>query len=138
MEREIYITKMDHERLSKLVERAIASSATQHNFYLELLTSELLRATIVDTKDIPKDVITMNSMVRLKCLDQDKEMTFSLVYPDIADRFKDTLSILSPIGIAIIGYHVGDIIEWDIPEGKVNISILEIMYQPEIFGHYEL
>lgn len=138
MNRNIYITSMDQKRLTAMIEKENKSVTTKNKFYLNALASELKHATIVDSKEIPKNIITMNSMVKLKDLDHDEEMTFSLVYPDNADIFKNTLSILAPIGTAIIGYSVGDTIKWDVPGGTINLSILEIIYQPETYGHFEL
>ncbi len=138
MNRNIHITTMDQERLTKMIEKANDSTSSQNKFYLDALASELKQAKIVDSKDIPKNIITMNSLVRVKDLSHDEEMIYSLVYPDNADILKNKLSILAPIGTAIIGYSVGDIIEWDVPEGKINLSILEIIYQPETHGHFQL
>ncbi|MBA7597315.1 Regulator of nucleoside diphosphate kinase [subsurface metagenome] len=106
--------------------------------YLKELEKELNRGKIVEPEDIPKDVITMNSMVRLKDLDSGEEMTYTLVFPGIADISKNKISILAPIGTALIGYRVGDIIEWEVPAGLRKLKVEEILYQPETAGDYHL
>jgi len=108
------------------------------NNYLNELEKELNRGKIVEPKDIPKDVITMNSTVLLKDLDSEKEMKYTLVFPDVADISKNKLSILAPIGTALIGYKVGDIIEWEVPTGLRKLKVEEILYQPEAAGDYNL
>jgi len=108
------------------------------NNYLNELEKELNRGKIVEPKDIPKDVITMNSTVLLKDLDSEKEMKYTLVFPDVADISKNKLSILAPIGTALIGYKVGDIIEWEVPAGLRKLKVKEILYQPEAAGDYNL
>ena len=106
--------------------------------YLKELENELNQGKIVEPKDIPKDVITMNSMVRLKDLDSEEEMTYTLVFPGIADISNNKISILAPIGTALIGYRVGDIIEWKVPAGLRKLKVEEILYQPEAAGDYHL
>lgn len=80
----------------------------------------------------------MNSMVRLKDLDSGEEMTYTLVFPDMADISSKKISILAPIGTALIGYKVGDSIEWEVPAGIRKLKVEEIVYQPEAAGDYHL
>jgi len=65
-------------------------------------------------------------------------MMITLVYPDEADITENKLSVLSPVGTAILGYRVGNIIKWDVPEGVAEIHIKELLYQPEAAGDYHL
>ncbi len=125
----IYIT---HEDLKKL--RALLSSATipeRDRECIAELEEELDRAIIVDSKDIPKQVITMNSKFCLRNLENDKLHVFTLVYPHEADIAQGKLSILAPVGIAVIGYRVCDIIEWEIPKGVCRLRVESIIFQPE-------
>ncbi len=135
--RTIYINAFDRKRLTRLIEDSTNFNNPDKN-YLEELEKELNRGKIVEPKDIPKDVITMNSMVRLKDLDSGEEMTYTLVFPGIADISKNKISILAPIGTALIGYRVGDIIEWKVPAGLRKLKVEEILYQPEAAGDYHL
>ena len=138
MNRKIYITSTDMQRLKEMIEKAKYSTTKEQLFYLDALESELKNANVVESKEIPNHIITMNSVVRFVDLNESEEMVYSLVYPDDADILKNKLSILAPIGTAIIGYSVGDTIEWEVPGGKLRLLIKEILYQPESHGHFQL
>ena len=111
---------------------------SEHEIYLEKLEGELNRSKVVKSKEIPTDVITMNSKVRLKDLDTREEMIYWLVFPDDANPDQNKISILAPIGTALIGYRVGDVIEWKVPVGLRKLKVLEVLYQPEAAGDYHL
>jgi regulator of nucleoside diphosphate kinase len=76
----------------------------------------------------------MNSTVRLRDLDSGEVETYTLVYPNEADAEENRISVLAPIGTAIIGYRVGDVIKWPVPGGFVRLRVEEILYQPERAG----
>jgi regulator of nucleoside diphosphate kinase len=135
--RDIFITEFDLERLNKLIEDE-KSSGGGNKAYLGDLEEELGRATVVDSKDIPEDVITMNSTVRLKDLETGEDMTLSLVFPQDADIDEGRISILAPIGTGMIGYGVGEVIEWQVPAGTRSLEVEEILYQPEAAGDFHL
>ena len=84
------------------------------------------------------DAITMRSKVRLKDLESRKEMIYSLVFPNEADIDEGRISVLAPVGTAMIGYRVGDIIEWEVPSGLRRLKVEEVLYQPEASGDYQL
>lgn len=130
--RTIYITKFDLERLEDLL------AAVQRQGDVEELEAELQRAELVDSKEIPPTVVTMNSRVKLLDVDQNRSMVFTLVFPRDADIDAGKLSILSPIGTAILGFSVGDVIEWRVPRGRRRIKIEQVLYQPEAAGDYHL
>ena len=136
-ERTLYITAFDRKRLMNLIEDNVSFNNPDKN-YLKELEKELNRGKIVEPKDIPKNVITMNSMIRLKDLDSGEEMTYTLVFPSIADIGENKISVLAPIGTALIGYKVEDIIEWKVPAGLRKLKVEEILYQPEAAGDYHL
>ena len=133
----IYITDSDMERLKELVMVA-RKLGKEDEEYLRELEGELDRGKIVKSKDIPNNVITMNSKVRLRDIDKQEEMVYWLVFPDDADPNQDKISILAPIGMALIGYKVGDIIKWKVPNGIVKLKVKKILYQPEAAGDYHL
>jgi regulator of nucleoside diphosphate kinase len=83
-------------------------------------------------------VITMRSKARLLDIDSGKEVVYSLVFPNEADLEKGKISVLAPIGTAMIGYKVGDIIEWEVPAGLRRLRVEEVLYQPEAAGDYHL
>jgi len=133
----IYVTEPDYHRLSALIETTRERDGVDIE-YLKKLEAELDRAEIVDSKDIPKNVITMRSRVRLKDVATGQANTYSLVFPTEADFNEGKISILAPIGTAILGYKAGDTIEWSVPSGLRRVKVDEILYQPEASGDYEL
>jgi len=136
-QRKIFITKLDKERLEELIE--VAEEFGDHNREdLEDLVGELSRAKVVSSKEVPPDVVTMNSKVVLRDVDTSEEMTYSLVFPKDADVDVGAISILAPVGTAILGYGEGDVIEWPVPSGIRRIRIEKILYQPEAAGDFHL
>lgn len=134
-DRHIYITDADLQRLQSLVEERLGQPSRE-NRLLEELESELLRAELVSPQDIPPDVITMNSTVRLQDLATKKELEYTLVYPSEADIENNRVSILAPVGIAMIGYRVGDTVSWKVPAGVKRLKVKKILYQPEAAGDF--
>ncbi len=135
MSRKIYITEADKIRLKKLIDDEFCGEKKKDKYILAL-DQEIDRADVVDAGNIPGNVITMNSKVLLDL--NGEEMEASLVYPQEADWGKKKLSVLSPIGTAILGYKEGDHIEWEVPSGVTEIQIKKILYQPEAAGDYDL
>jgi len=105
---------------------------------LESFQEELERAEIVSSNNVPSDVVTMNSRVLLRDIGTSEEMTFTLVFPKDADIQSGLMSILAPVGTAILGYREGDVVEWPVPSGVRRISIEKILYQPEAEGGFHL
>lgn len=132
MRNRIYITRADFERLRRLIDGRRAGNAFDLE-YLDTLELEIDRADIVEPEAIPRDVVTMDSEVRLKDLDSGDVQVYRLVFPAQA-RTENGVSILAPIGTAILGYRVGDIIEWRVPRGIKRLKVLEVLYQPEAAG----
>jgi regulator of nucleoside diphosphate kinase len=135
--REIYITKYDLTRLRELLQVGI-SFAERDRQSLESLQDELDRAHVVEPTAVPHDVVTMNSRARLKDLETNEEKVYTLVFPSEANLEQQKISILAPIGTAILGYRVGDAVEWQVPGGIRKLRIEEILYQPEAAGQYNL
>ena len=133
----IHITQFDLERLRKLLFDAESTDYSKSE-YLERLQMEINRAEVVPPKDIPSDVVTMNSTVCLEDLDTKEEEIYTLVFPDNADLRQGKISILAPIGTAMLGYEVGDSFEWEVPAGKRRLRVKRILYQPEASGDYHL
>lgn len=134
--RTIYITELDLNRLQKLLDAMEGS--LRNKTHLQKLEEELLKGQIVPSDEVPPDVITMNSRVKLQDLDSGDEMIYTLVYPSDADTGQNRISILAPIGTALIGYRVGDIVEWKVPSGVKRLKVEEILYQPEASGDFDL
>ncbi|OPY15169.1 MAG: Regulator of nucleoside diphosphate kinase [Syntrophus sp. PtaU1.Bin005] len=136
-DREIYITKFDLERLWSLIDE-IRQHDDKRKANLDMLEKELDRGLVVEPDEIPKDVITMNSRIVFTDLDSGATMTVSLVFPSDANFEKKRISILSPIGTALLGYRVGDTVEWNVPSGTKRLRVDNVVYQPEAAGDYHL
>lgn len=134
--RTIYITDHDMDRLRKLLERA--KEANRLRTDLQDLEAELDRAKVVATQAVPADVITMHSHVRLVDRDTSEDLTYTLVFPEEANIGHAKISVLAPIGTAMLGHRVGDTFQWQVPAGVVTLEVKELVYQPEAAGQYHL
>lgn len=132
----IFITEFDLDRLLDLIE-GIRKNRTRIKSDLDSLERELNRAKVVQPAEIPADVITMNSRVHLKDLEAGEDLFYTLVFPSDADFGQNKISILAPIGTALLGYRVGDEIEWKVPSGIKRMKVIEVIYQPEASGDYD-
>jgi regulator of nucleoside diphosphate kinase len=133
---ELIITRADRQRLGTLVDKAAQAGLVERR-HLDELEAELERATAVEPQEVPADVITMNSTVRLRDLDADESFEFTLVYPRDADADEGRVSVLAPVGTAMIGYRVGDVIKWSVPAGTIRLKVEEVVYQPESAGDFD-
>lgn len=128
----LLVTDQDYERLVLLLQNTNSPTAAA-------LEEELGRATLVPQKEIPKDVVTMNSTVAFIALETGKESEITLVYPKDADVTKSCISVLAPVGVALLGLRVGQAIKWPMPNGDLRqLQVTGIKYQPEASGDWEL
>ena len=134
----IYITELDRQRLEKLIELAGERSRRANHQYLARLEEELEKAETVAPEEVPSDVITMRSKVRLRDMNTGEEMVYTLVFPTEANFDEGKISVLAPVGTAMLGYRVGDTIEWQVPSGLRRLKVEELLYQPEAAGDYNL
>jgi regulator of nucleoside diphosphate kinase len=133
----IVVTELDMKRLEELIETTEEARKLEAK-NLEALAEELSNATIVTPNEVQPDVITMNSRFVIHDLDSGEKLTLRLVYPPMANISTGAISVLAPMGTALLGYAKGEIIEWFVPSGKMRIRIEEILYQPEAAGDYHL
>lgn len=130
IDQHIIVSELDFARLTRLVE--------QHDLAPHSLDSELERALLVRPSEIPPNVVTMNSEVVYEELETRTRRTVRIVYPGDADAARGCISVLAPIGSALLGLRVGQAIIWRLPGGWRRILLLEIRYQPESAGHFHL
>ena len=132
-QRRIVITRDDMARLEELVRQGRRASRRDQD-HLADLDEELDRAEIIDTEDLSPDVVTMHSTVRVRDLDSGKSVVYTLVFPVDADIEMKRISVLAPIGTALIGYRAGDHVDWLTPGGTKRLQIEEVLFQPEAAG----
>lgn len=133
--RKIFITENDLHNLIELIVETRRVELRKSEYLLDL-EKELSRAEIVPSAKIPADIITMNTTAVLEDLESGEDLTATLVYPQDSDMTSGKISILAPIGTAMIGYRVGDTFEWPVPDGVSVMKVKRIIYQPEASGNY--
>ncbi|MDD5205325.1 MAG: nucleoside diphosphate kinase regulator [Desulfobacterales bacterium] len=130
LEKKLYVTEQDMERLEPIL-----ASAHQKNGHekenLRRLSEDLERARVVDARHIPPDVVAMNSRVHAVDANSGEEMIFTLVFPEAADFSQGRISVLAPIGSAVLGYRAGDVVEWKVPAGTRRLKIVRVLGRPE-------
>lgn len=126
----IIVTELDFARLTRLLE--------QHDFAARALEGELERALLLRPSAVPGNVVTMNSEVEYEDVDTQVRRTVRVVYPRDADAASGRVSVLAPIGTALLGLRAGQSIHWPTPAGRRHLRVLEIRYQPEAEGHFHL
>lgn len=131
------MNKKDYLRINKWIDVAKSQKTIGVN-EIENLLNEMSSASIVEPSELPRDVVTMNSIVKISFLNSNKTLEFQIVYPDQANIKENKISIFSPVATALIGYRVSDEIEWIVPAGLTRIRIDEIIFQPEAAGEFDL
>ena len=96
---------------------------------VESLETELQKALLVTRQDFPPDVVRLNSLVRVKADGKKETMELVLVTPDKADIKERKVSVLAPVGIALIGFRKGERVNWRVPGGRKTFTILEVTNQ---------
>lgn len=129
----IIISSRDADRLDELLD-SLPRDAFPGRAELE---SELSRAQIVAPEEVPGTVVTMNSTVRFRVESSQEAFSLDLVYPGDIDASSSKISILAPVGSALLGLSQGDEIEWPKPGGgNMRVRVEEILYQPERAGDF--
>lgn len=129
---QIYLTDQDFQRLQILISEAEGAVA-------EALDEELARANVVAQKDIPRDIVTMNSKIEYVDVKTGDKNIVSLVYPQDANFDEGKISVLAPIGAALLGLKAGESIDWKLPNGQVKkVKVEQILFQPEAEGQFNL
>ncbi len=128
----LLVTDLDFARLQKYLEDSSLDAA-------EALGEELARARIVPAAEAPATLVTMNSRVVFENLATARRREVTLVYPHESDSAAGRISILAPVGAALLGLSVGQEIEWPLPDGtRGRYRIVDILFQPEAAGRYDL
>lgn len=129
----IIINELDAERLDSLLEKPQYAKTP----VADMLNAELDRAEMYSPEDMPANVVSMNSRVKFRDLISQEEFIRTLVYPANLTDSDEQLSVMAPVGAALLGLRVGDTINWDLPNGnKTHLEVLELQYQPESAGEF--
>lgn len=129
----ITVTQVDYLRLVNLIQKLRENKSVDMK-YLNFLGLELQKARKVDSKLITPDFITMNSVIKVLFLNVGKTKELRLVYPQNADFSKGLVSVLSPLGCALLGYREGDVVTFKAPIGEQKVKIESVIFQPEANG----
>jgi regulator of nucleoside diphosphate kinase len=134
---DIYITEFDRTRLKAILESPAFQTGRDRE-HLADLAQELEKAHIVKPEEVPADVVTMNSKVRVRDMQSGEMKDYTLVFPHQADISQDKISVLAPIGTALLGYRAGDTVELAVPDGTRVLKVESVLYQPEASGDFHL
>jgi regulator of nucleoside diphosphate kinase len=134
----IYISQTDRERLGNLIEQVRSQGDRSNLAYVKHLEDELEFAEVVTPDNVPDDVVTMRSKVKLKDLDTKQESVYSIVFPTEANLDEGKVSVLAPLATALMGHRRGATVEFEAPGRVRRLKIVEILYQPESSGDYDL
>jgi regulator of nucleoside diphosphate kinase len=128
----ITVTTLDLERIEELLD----SEASKRLPGIDALKHELERANVIEPHEVPPGLVTMNSTVLCRDELTMSEYELTLVYPDAVNQ-SDRVSILAPVGSALLGLSVGQKISWQVPGGRIlQLHVLEVRYQPEAQGEF--
>jgi len=133
MKNDIVVTRVDYSRLNSLILNMLDDRSSDL-FELNFLNIEIKRATKIDSRRISPEYVTMNSLIEVTFLDIGKSMAIRLVYPQDANYKKGQVSVLSPLGCALLGYRAGDSVSFRAPGGMQTVRIDKVLYQPEANG----
>ena len=133
----LIVNRLDYARIKKSISDARQFKSINAADEDKLMR-ELNSAEIVEPENMPANVVTMNSIVKLSFLNNNKQIQFQIVYPENANIKENKISIFSSIATALIGYKVQDEVEWLVPAGLTKIRVDEIIYQPEAAGDFNL
>jgi regulator of nucleoside diphosphate kinase len=136
MQDPIIVTVNDYQRLLGLIE--LASLKTQMPELTNQFTRHLNTARVLTQKDIAKNVVTMNSRVKLRALNSKREAEITVTYPHDAEPQERKISVFTEIGLALLGRRERDIVSWRVPNGSGLFEITKVTYQPEAAGDYYL
>ncbi|QEC51221.1 GreA/GreB family elongation factor [Anseongella ginsenosidimutans] len=136
MEHSITVTDHDYKKLLQCLQDARYSSNVP-TMAITKLGEELKKAVKVPSKKVTTNVVTMNSRVSIEDMETKREFELTIVYPANANIAEKRVSVLAPIGTALLGYTEGSIVEWEMPNGMKRLLIKKILYQPEAHGNVE-
>lgn len=135
---DVLLTRFDHDRLGQLLEYLRRQERPADDPVADALEEELQQATLVASAQVPATVVTMNSMVTAVDPENGRRNTITLVFPRDAQPGEGRVSVLAPLGLALLGARVGQEISWSTPRGTRRLRVERIDFQPEAAGRFDL
>ncbi len=126
LNKQLVITRDDYQILTSILNASWAKNHVDSK-NTEELKAELRKAKVVSSADFPLDIVRLNSKVKIRTQDKNEIIELTLVTPDKADIKEKKISILAPIGTALIGFSQGQKVKWQVPAGKKTFTILEVI-----------
>ena len=136
--KETVVSEFDRTRLQEVIETLKAESSGSQWPRGDELQEKLVSAKAVAPEKVPADVITMNSIARVRDLESKREGVYNLVFPSDSKPLEGRISVLSSLGVALFACRIGDEVEWDTPKGRKLLKVVGIIYQPEAARHWTL
>ncbi len=136
--KEAVISEFDLTRLQEVIETLKAEGSKSQWARGDKLHEKLASAKTLAPEQVPDDVITMNSIARVRDKESDKEGVYNLVFPSDSKPLEGRISVLSSLGIVLFCSRIGDEVEWDTPKGRKLLQVVGIIYQPEAARHWTL
>ena len=138
---QLVVTRADGRRLRRMIRSLRSKLRTlgdPYESYLGALERRLARMPVVPEAEVNDEVVTMNSKVCVREMDTGRRHALTLVYDSDADEFGGRVSVLAPLGAAILGTRVGDVLHWRSRRGTRPLRIERILFQPEAAGNFDL
>jgi regulator of nucleoside diphosphate kinase len=136
---QLVVTDTDSRRLQRMIgslRESLRTIGDPYESYLRALEDQLAQRSLVPQARVADDIVTMNSKVRVRELDTGRSQVLTLVYERDADFFGEKVSVLTPLGAAVLGSRVGDVVEWQSRRGPRRVRIERILFQPEAAGEF--
>ena len=121
----VILTKTDFEILNSYVKNLHGMQVNERENFSKL-SGELKKAQIVEDDSMPADIVRLGSTVVIKDLVTRRDMTVTIVLPSKADIKQKKVSVLAPIGTALIGFRKGQVVSWNVPSGKKDFKIVDV------------
>ncbi len=130
----IYLTENDCERLRDLVQQSVRDRHGRDRSAFQMLDQELARANVIPPEQMPGDVVTMNSRVKVRVMDTSHQWDFVVSWPADADPDRSRISVLAPLGMAMLGCRRGQTVEWPMPDGRCTLKVEDVEWQAGVNG----
>ncbi|HOD49305.1 MAG TPA: GreA/GreB family elongation factor [Candidatus Hydrogenedentes bacterium] len=136
--KEAVISNFDQARLQEVIDAMKAQSGKRQWSRGDELQHKLTASKVLAPTEVPPDVVTMNSIARVRDKESNQEGVYNLVFPSDSKPLEGRVSVLSSLGLALFGSRIGDVVEWETPKGVRLLEVIGIIYQPEAARHWTL